>query len=87
MGNLAGFHLRTAVDWSPENATRPKGYGSNRRLGSGDGGRTFRTLLLRGARFVDGIYIPADVERPTIPERRCQWPHSSQFRKGDSTQP
>ena len=25
------------------------------------------TLLLRGARFVDGIYIPADVERPDDP--------------------
>jgi hypothetical protein len=22
------------------------------------------TLLLRGARFVDGTYIPADIERP-----------------------
>ncbi len=25
------------------------------------------TLLLRGARFVDGIYIPAEVERPDDP--------------------
>jgi hypothetical protein len=25
------------------------------------------TLLLRGARFVDGIYIPANVERPDDP--------------------
>ena len=27
-------------------------------------GLTLMTLLLRGARFVDGIYIPADVEQP-----------------------
>jgi hypothetical protein len=26
------------------------------------------TLLLRGARFVDGIYIPTDVDRPSDPE-------------------
>lgn len=26
------------------------------------------TLLLRGARFGDGIYIPADVDRPSDPE-------------------
>jgi hypothetical protein len=25
------------------------------------------TLLLRGARFVDGIYIPADVGHPDVP--------------------
>ena len=29
-----------------------------------NGGLTLMTLLLRGARFVDGIYIPADVEHP-----------------------
>ncbi len=32
-----------------------------------NGGLTLMTLLLRGARFVDGIYIPADVERPDDP--------------------
>jgi hypothetical protein len=29
-----------------------------------NGGLTLMTLLLRGARFVDGIYIQADVDRP-----------------------
>lgn len=32
-----------------------------------NGGLTLMTLLLRGARFVDGIYIPADVDRPSDP--------------------
>jgi hypothetical protein len=32
-----------------------------------NGGLTIMTLLLRGARFVDGIYIPADVERADDP--------------------
>jgi len=32
-----------------------------------NGGLTLMTLLLRGDRFVDGIYIPTDVERPDVP--------------------
>jgi putative transposase len=32
-----------------------------------NGGLTLMTLLLRGARFIDGIYTPADVERPSDP--------------------
>lgn len=33
-----------------------------------NGGLTLMTLLLGGARFVDGIYIPAGVDRPSDPE-------------------
>ncbi len=29
-----------------------------------NGGLTLMTLLLRGARFVDGIYVPDDIDRP-----------------------
>jgi hypothetical protein len=32
-----------------------------------DRGLTIMTLLLRGARFVDGIYIPADVSQSREP--------------------
>jgi hypothetical protein len=32
-----------------------------------NGGLTLMTLLLRGAHFVDSIYIPADVDRPNDP--------------------
>jgi putative transposase len=32
-----------------------------------NGGLTLMTLLLRGARFVDGIYIPADIGHPGDP--------------------
>lgn len=32
-----------------------------------NGGLTLMTLLLGGARFVDGIYIPNDVDRPHDP--------------------
>jgi len=32
-----------------------------------NGGLTLMTLLLRGARFVDGIYIPAEADRPRDP--------------------
>jgi hypothetical protein len=32
-----------------------------------NGGLTLMTPLLRGAPFVDGIYIQADVERPKDP--------------------
>jgi hypothetical protein len=32
-----------------------------------NGGLTIMTLLLRGARFVDGIYIPADVNQSREP--------------------
>ena len=33
-----------------------------------NGGLTLMTRLLGGARFVDGIYIPADAVRPSDPE-------------------